>query len=140
MRATAPTVLVGTTTLGHVAVKAWSLSGTTRQTDFSLLREINMSTYKRWFPPLLVVDGITVTPGVLLGRKRRLQNEKRQEQRELRAWEGEGGNLAPLSVALQLPLFAEAPGADTGNPSFERPAYRLGSHAGEPKTGNRRDR
>ena len=99
-----------------------------------------MSTYKRWFPPLLVVDGITVTPGVLLGRKRRRQNEKRQEQRELRAWEGEGGNLAPRSVALQLPLFAEAPGADTGNPSFERPAYRLGSHAGEPKTGNRRDR
>ena len=99
-----------------------------------------MSTYKRWFPPLLIVDGITVAPGVLIGRKHRRQYEKRQEQRELRAWEGEGGNPAPGSVPLQSSLFAEAPGADAENPSLETPAYRLGSHAGEPKTGNRRDR
>ncbi len=83
-----------------------------------------MSTYKRWFPPLLFVDGITVTPGVLLGRKRRLQNEKRQEQRELRAWEGEGGSPAAGNLPLQASLFAEAPGADTENPSFETRTYR----------------
>ena len=83
-----------------------------------------MSAYKRWFPPLLVVDGTTVTSGVLLGRKRRLQNEKRQAQHELRAWEGEGGNLAPSSVALQLSLFAQAPGADTENRSLETRKYR----------------
>ena len=99
-----------------------------------------MSTYKRWFPPLLVVDGITVVPGILVGRKHRRQYEKRQEQRELRAWEGEGGSPAADNVALQSSLFAEAPGADTENPSFKPSAYRLGSHAGEPKPGNRRDR
>ena len=99
-----------------------------------------MSTYKRWAPPLLVVDGITLTPGVLLGRKHRRKYEKRQEQREIRAWEGEGGNLAPRSVVLQSSLFAEAPGTDTENPSFQTSAYRLGSRAGEPKTANRGDR
>jgi hypothetical protein len=37
-----------------------------RQTD---LREIVMSTYKRWFPPLLGVDGTAIAPGFALGDK-----------------------------------------------------------------------
>jgi len=96
-----------------------------------------MSTYKRWFPPLLIVDGITVTPGVLLGRKHRRQYEKRQEQRELRAWEGEGGGPAASNVPLQASFFAESPGADTENPSFAIREYRLASDPDELKTGNR---
>ena len=83
-----------------------------------------MSTYMRWFPPLLVVDGITVTPGVLLGRKHRRQYEKRQEQRELRAWEGEGGNPAPRTPAVQSSWSGDAPETDTANPSFEKSTQR----------------
>jgi hypothetical protein len=73
-------------------------------------------TYKRWFPPCVVIDGTAIAPAfVLAASNHHWQDEKRQEQAELRAWEGEGGSPAARSVAVQGFLFA-APGQDNGRP------------------------
>jgi hypothetical protein len=70
-------------------------------------------TYKRWFPSRLVIDGRAIGPAFGLGVGNRCsQDEKRQEQPELLAWESEGGNPESRSVAVQACLLA-APGQDT---------------------------
>ena len=69
-------------------------------------------TYKRWFPPNVVVDGTEVAPALVLAViNRRWREETRQQQTELRAWESEGGNPAPRDVPVQGSLFP-APGQD----------------------------
>jgi hypothetical protein len=69
-----------------------------------------VSTYKRWFPPRLVVDVTTAPPAFVLARQDRWsRQEKRLHQTELHAWEGEGGIPASSNVALQSPSFAEPP-------------------------------
>jgi hypothetical protein len=69
-------------------------------------------TYRRWFPPGLVIDGIAIAPAFVLAvRNRCWQDEKRQAQAELRTWESEGGNPAPPGDPVQASLFA-APGQD----------------------------
>jgi hypothetical protein len=71
-----------------------------------------MATYKRWFPPCLVIDGTAIVPTfVLAARIHRRRDEEHQERAELHAWEGEGGNPPPRSVAVEPSLFA-APGQD----------------------------
>ena len=69
-------------------------------------------TYRRWFPPCLVIDGVAIAPAfVLAARNRCWRDEKRQDPAELRTWESEGGNPAPRSDPVQASLFA-APGQD----------------------------
>jgi hypothetical protein len=56
-------------------------------------------TYKRWFPPNVIGDDTAGAPAfVLAAINRRLRDEKRQQQAELRAWESEGGNPAPRNI------------------------------------------
>jgi hypothetical protein len=59
-------------------------------------------TYKRWFPPCLVIDGTTIAPAfVLAACNHRRPDEERQQHAQLHAWERAGGNSASRSVAVQ---------------------------------------
>ena len=69
-------------------------------------------SYKRWFPPGLVIDGTAIAPAFVLAASDRCRlDDKHQEQTELRVWESDGGNPAPRSVGVQASLFP-APGQD----------------------------
>jgi hypothetical protein len=83
-----------------------------------------MSIYKRWFPPLVLVDGVAIAPAILLATEHRKRDEKHQQRLDLRAWEGEGGNPAPRTPAVQSSWSGDAPEADTANPSFEKSTQR----------------
>jgi len=83
-----------------------------------------MSTYKRWFPSRLVVEGVAIAPGVLLATNHRKRDEKQQQQLELRAWEAEGGNPAPRDIPVQGSLLTETPEADKSYPFVEKRAPR----------------
>ncbi len=83
-----------------------------------------MSTYKRWLPPLRLVDGVAIAPAVLLATNHRKRDEKNQQQLELRAWEAEGGNPAPPTAAVQSTLSEEAPEVDTANRPIEKSTKR----------------
>jgi hypothetical protein len=83
-----------------------------------------MSTYKRWFPPLRLVDGVAIAPAVLLATNHRKREEKNQQQLELRSWEDEGGNPAPPTAVVQSTLSEGAPEVDTANPPIEKSTKR----------------
>ena len=83
-----------------------------------------MSTYRRWYPPLLLVDGVAIAPAAMLAANHWKRDEKHQQQLELRAWEGEGGNPASRTAAVQSILSADASEADTAKPSFEKSTQR----------------
>jgi hypothetical protein len=92
-----------------------------------------MSGYKRWFAPLSTVYGATIPRRFTGSRQSRARlDEKRQEQTELQAWEGEGGNPDPRSASRQSSQFAE-PGSSTVNPSFNARAIRGGSGNANPR-------
>ena len=59
---------------------------------------------QRW---LLVVAAACAAAGLAVAdgaRRRRLaKSHQREQARALRAWENEGGNLAPIPAALALP-------------------------------------
>ena len=55
-----------------------------------------MTMNKRWALALALVGGAAVGAALTLGRRsERRQVEKRQHGKDLHAWEGEGGSLAP---------------------------------------------
>jgi hypothetical protein len=76
-----------------------------------------MFSYRRWFPRVLVIDGITIAPAFVLGGYRHPQHQKRHEQFALQAWESEGGNPAALHLASQAYSSGQALGENLPGPS-----------------------
>jgi hypothetical protein len=61
-----------------------------------------MYPYRRWFPRVLVIDGITIAPAFVLAGSKHRQDEQRREQFALHTWESEAGNLAaPVSDSFR---------------------------------------